>query len=236
MGAGVADAPPPPSSAASPAPGGGDRLESYHGLVRSDIFPLVPADAGGTLLDLGGGIGATALALKRMGRAARAGVVDLVAQDAMPGLDFHFAGDLERSDVLDRAAAAEGPFDTILALDVLEHLVDPWAAVARLHAALKPGGIIVASIPNVRYYTVSVPLLFAGRWELADAGLLDRTHLRWFVRKTAIALMTSSGLRLEQVIDKPGGGRKVRLARALSLGLLNGLTDFQYLIRVRRAD
>jgi 2-polyprenyl-3-methyl-5-hydroxy-6-metoxy-1,4-benzoquinol methylase len=214
---------------------GADRLEQYHGQVRNDVLPSIPASASGTLVDIGGGTGATAVAAKQRGLADRAGVVDLIPFDPVgTGLDFHVSGDLERSDALDRAIAAEGPFDTILALDVLEHLVDPWAMVARLDAALKPGGVLIGSIPNIRHYSVSMPLLFAGKWELQDDGLLDRTHLRFFVRETAIALMTCSGLVLESVDSRVGGTRPIRIARRLSLGLLDRLTDFRYVIRVKK--
>jgi hypothetical protein len=98
---------------------------------------------------------------------------------------------------------------------------------------LAPEGVIVASIPNIRYFTATFPLFFHGRWDLEDSGIRDRTHLRWFVRETAIALMTSSGLVLEKVVEHPGGGGKVRLFRALTLGLFNEFTNLQYLIRVR---
>jgi 2-polyprenyl-3-methyl-5-hydroxy-6-metoxy-1,4-benzoquinol methylase len=208
---------------------------SYHGLVRTDIIPLVPK-AGGTLLDVGGGIGATAARLKALGHADRVGVVDLVPPADGADRDFSYNGNLEDPALLDRIAAEQGPFTTILCLDVLEHLVDPWQIVARLHAALAPGGVIVASVPNVRHYSALLPLLLRGRWTLTDAGILDRTHLRFFVRESAIALMTSSGLVLEEVRGRASGGGKVRLFRGMTLGLLNSFTDLQYLIRVRRAD
>ena len=205
----------------------------YHALVRTDVFPLVP-HIGGTLLDLGGGIGATAAALKAAGHVERAGVVDLVSQDPSKlGLDFHYTGDLERSDILDQTAKAHGPFSVVLCLDILEHLVDPWRVVKQLHATLAPGGVIVASIPNMRYYKASFPLFFLGRWNLEERGIRDRTHLRWFVKDSAVSLMTSSGLVLEEVFGKPSGGRKIKLVRAATLNIFNEFTNLQYLVRVR---
>jgi len=210
--------------------------DEYHALIRSDIFPLVPK-IGGTLLDVGGGIGATAAAIKNSGHVERAGVIDLVSQDADAlGLDFHYSGNLEQSDILEQVIKKEGPFSVILCLDVLEHLSDPWDVIERLHAGLAPNGVIVASIPNIRHYKASFPLFFKGRWDLEDRGIRDRTHLRWFVRDTAISLMTSSGLELEDVVDKPGGGRKIKLIRSLTFGLFNSFTNLQYLIRVRNTD
>lgn len=205
--------------------------EAYHDLVRSDIFPFVPT--GGTLLDVGGGIGGTAAALRRNGTVARSGVVDLVAPpEGGPELDFAYAGDLTDPALIERIGAEQGPIDTVLALDVLEHLVDPWTLVARLHAILKPGGAIVASIPNVRNYDVILPLLFRNRWELTDAGILDRTHLRWFVRDTAIALMTSSGLKLDRVEPINGQRKWTKAFDGVTLNLFRSFSALQWMVRV----
>lgn len=204
----------------------------YHDHERRDVFASVPP--GRRLLDLGGGYGRTAAALKALGRCEVAGVLDLMPPDSPGTLDFAIPGNIADPAVLDRLAAAWGPFDTILCLDILEHLVDPWACVAQLDTMLAPGGTIVASIPNIRYYGVSLPLLLRGRWRYVDAGLLDRTHLRFFVRETAIELMTSSGLVLEEVRRTGGFRRLNRAIDALSLGLLGNLTCEQYIIRVRK--
>ncbi|MEM1164609.1 MAG: methyltransferase domain-containing protein [Pseudomonadota bacterium] len=213
-----------------------DRMRAdYHGLVRQDVLPLMPT-GGGRLLDLGGGVGATAAWLKAQGRCKVAGVIDQVADAPAAGLDFAEAGDLEDLRFLRRVVDKHGPFETVLCLDVLEHLRDPWTVVRTLHRGLVPGGRIIASIPNVRNFKALLPLLLLNRWTLTDAGVLDRTHLRFFVRSTALDLMTHSGLELEDVRAKPSGGRSVRMFRALTLGLMNSFTDLQYLIRVRAPD
>ena len=206
--------------------------DTYHRHVRKEIFPYVPR--GGVLLDVGGGIGATAAALRRDGVVERAGVVDLVAPATGHGLDFAFAGDLTDPALIERIAREEGPFDTILCLDVFEHLVDPWTLVGRLHRALKPGGMLVASIPNIRHYSALMPLLLRNKWELTDAGILDRTHLRFFVRDTAVSLMTSSGLELDKVAMIGGARKLTRLIDTVSLGRLRSFTALQYMVRARR--
>jgi 2-polyprenyl-3-methyl-5-hydroxy-6-metoxy-1,4-benzoquinol methylase len=206
----------------------------YHGLVRDDVTPFVPK-SGGTLLDVGGGIGGTARYLKDHGHADRVGVIDMVTTEGSDLADFRFRGDVEDEAFVAHVLAAEGPFNTVLCLDVLEHLVDPWRVVAQLHQSLAPGGVIVASIPNVRNYRALVPLVFKNQWQLRDSGILDRTHLRFFVRSTAIELMTASGLQLESVNPAPSGGRKVALFRRLTFGLLNSFTDGQYIVCVRRS-
>lgn len=215
------------------APGFADM---YYGMVRSDVVPHIPK-CGGTLIDIGGGYGAMAGFLKAKGFVDRAGVIDRVepAQDEF-GLDFRYVGDLEDAALVEQMLTKEGPASLILCLDVLEHLVDPWQMVRRLHQGLAPGGVIVASIPNVRNYSALLPLLFRNRWTLADGGILDRTHLRFFVRSSAVELMTGSGLVLEHVSGSPNSRRLVKWFRRLTFGLFNSFTDTQYVIRVRRSD
>ena len=210
--------------------------EHYHDNVRSDVIPYVPK-SGGTLVDFGGGIGATAARLKLLGHADRVGVVDIVQpHDGSQLVDFAHRGDLGDDRFVSGVIAHEGPFNAILCLDILEHLVDPWRLVRQLHAGLASGGVIVASIPNVRNFRVSFPLVFMNRWTLRDSGILDRTHLRFFVRSTAIELMTHSGLELDMIAASPDTRRAVTLFRMLTFGLFNTFTDRQYIIRVRRAD
>lgn len=211
--------------------------DAYHGgTPRRDVFPLIPPGAS-NVLDLGGGMGATAAAVKAELGAKRAGVVDLVVPDdaLSVGCDFAHRADLEDIEGLKRLVQMEGPFDLILCLDILEHLRDPWITVAVLHQALGPGGAIVASLPNIRHKSVVLPLLFGGHWAYKEAGILDRTHLRFFVKETAIALMTGSGLQLEEISSrgiKPGKNSDWYVKA--SFGLLRPFFEEQYLIRVGR--
>ena len=75
-------------------------------------------------------------------------------------------------------------FDCISFIDVLEHMVNPVGALLAAHSHLVDGGYVVASIPNVRHASIIVPLVLKGRWDYQVAGLLDRTHLRWFTKAT----------------------------------------------------
>jgi 2-polyprenyl-3-methyl-5-hydroxy-6-metoxy-1,4-benzoquinol methylase len=213
-------------------------IGGYNDQVRHDVVPSVPK-ATGTLLDVGGGTGATAAHLKRLGHATRVGTVDLARSESVdPDLDFQFFGNLDDEQFVERLIAEEGPFQTILCLDVLEHLVDPWLLVAQLHAGLSQGGVIVASLPNVRHYRVSGGLLFRNRWSLQDAGILDRTHLRFFVKDTMIELLTHSGLTLEEITAPLPERRQrlVKLFRQLTRGRLDSLISVRYIVRVRRTD
>lgn len=207
--------------------------EEYHNNVRSDVFDIVPKPAG-RVLDLGGGIGATGAALKTTHDATHVVLVDLVADEASDGVDQAISGNLEDPSFIQNVLHQHGPFDTVLCLDVLEHLRDPWMVIRELHSGLSTNGVIIASIPNVNHHQLLFPLLFRGDFELKDTGLLDRTHIRWFTEQSAIEMMTGTGLKLETVSGVIG--RKNRLLSILTFGLSNRFTILQYRIRVRRSD
>ena len=209
-----------------------DVRQGYHDRVRTEVLDLVPAGTS-SVLDIGGGIGSSVAYLKTVGKADRAVVVDLVAADSLPEVDASYAGNLEQPALLDQVATEQGTFDAILFLDVLEHLSDPWTVVKRCHEMLNPGGVLIASIPNMRHYSLVLPLVFKGRFDLADAGIRDRTHLRWFPRHAAIDLMTSSGLALDHVEGKYYGKRN-KLRDALTLGMMKNFIYLQYFIRVKK--
>jgi len=86
-------------------------------------------------------------------------------------------------------------FDVILALDVLEHLQDPVHVLTKAVKHLNSTGIVVVSVPNITHGAIRLSLL-QGRFEYADTGLLDRTHLRFFDRRGAERLMIDAGLAI----------------------------------------
>lgn len=88
-------------------------------------------------------------------------------------------------------------FDAILLIDVLEHVVDPVEALRRLFPFLREGGRIVVAIPNVAHWSVRLRLL-TGRFDYEDTGILDRTHLRFYTRATARAMLEEAGLEIRE--------------------------------------
>jgi 2-polyprenyl-3-methyl-5-hydroxy-6-metoxy-1,4-benzoquinol methylase len=210
-----------------------DVRETYHDLVRRDVFPLLPENVG-EVLDFGGGVGATSGALRKSGQASRATLFDQVADNALAYIDTVEALDLDDSEAVASALARTGPFDTILALDILEHLVDPWATVRLLDQALRPGGALIFSVPNVNNLSVVVPLVLRGRFEYENAGVLDRTHLRWFTRQSAIELATCLGMKLEAT-SANFSGRRNRYANLAILRLFERFFAVQFKMRVRKA-
>jgi len=126
------------------------------------------------------------------------------------------------------------PFDCIVFADVLEHLRDPWGTMARYLQRLKPGGYVVASIPNVRNIALLYNLIIRGRWHYEDSGLLDRTHLRFFTRREIMELFAAAGMDVELVSEnRERLSWKRRILAAPLLALIPDMGVCQYLIRAR---
>ena len=88
----------------------------------------------------------------------------------------------------------EQTFDCIIFGDVLEHLKDPWAVLARHVTLLNPGGLILLCMPNAEHWSFAAQLLRGG-WHYDRSGLFDRTHLRWFTAQTTHEAIAGAGLR-----------------------------------------
>lgn len=85
--------------------------------------------------------------------------------------------------------------------DTLEHMKDPWAVLKRVRGVMKPGDMVVACIPNAQHWSVQVRLAL-GEFVYEDSGLLDRTHLRWFTRKTISRMFTEAGFDIEVMLPR----------------------------------
>ena len=124
-----------------------------------------------------------------------------------------------------------GPFDAIVYGDVLEHLSDPGAVLRALDQTLAPRGTVIVSVPNVAHLWVRLSLL-AGRFDYADRGILDRTHLRFFTRRTLRELLGAAGLTVVELAVTPvplplvvpprWHGRWLPRVHALSAGAARG--------------
>lgn len=210
------------------------KTEDYFSHARREILPLLPHRAP-RALEVGCGSGHTLSLLKQQGLCDWVCGIEIsptAAEQASKRLDQVIQGNIEAMEL----PIEPGSIDLLLCLDVLEHLVDPWETLRRLAALLRPNGVLVASIPNVRYYRVLLPLMLGGRWDYQDSGILDRTHLRFFTRATAIELVESAGFSIERVSATNAHTRnwKYRLLDALTLSRVRPYFEFQYLVRADR--
>lgn len=140
-------------------------------------------------------------------------------------------------------------FDTILLLDVLEHMSDPFGFLQQVERLLSPSGRIVISVPNVAHWSVRFSLFFLGRFEYRSRGILDRTHLQFFSRRRFKEMCASLkscsvealGASIEPVeLVLPAWASKNPLfagfsrLRAAFARLVPGLMAYQHLAVLRR--
>jgi SAM-dependent methyltransferase len=118
--------------------------------------------------------------------------------------------------VVDDAAALpfeDGAFDAALAVEVLEHLFAPQQAVAEILRVLRPGGVLVVTVPNVAYWRRRLDLAVLGRWnpfgdDLSVEQPWRDPHIRFFNPSSLRRMLLAAGF--QQVIVKGQGGAVLR--------------------------
>ena len=166
-------------------------LEDLHVYLRS-ITPdertslsvlaqLVPQ--GGRVLDLGCGSGALGQYLLETKGCSVDGVTLSEAEAAHARPHYHrvVVDNLESCDLL--ATFAGQCYDAIVCADVLEHLSRPERVLAACRELLTTEGRLLISVPNTGYVGLVAELL-QGDFRYREEGLLDRTHLRFFTRRS----------------------------------------------------
>ncbi len=172
----------------------------YYGHARTEIESVLPV-AIKNILEIGCGSGATMRWLHTKRNIEFCAGIELfpaAGEQAREVFNTVTIGPVD--DILKCPLAHR--FDVVMALDVLEHLPDPQSTLKLLVGLMQPGGVFIASLPNVGHYSVSWPLFFHGKWDYENEGHLDRTHLRFFSKKTALALFAEAGLKTEILIAK----------------------------------
>lgn len=86
------------------------------------------------------------------------------------------------------------PYDVVILADVLPRLADPEAVLTLLARHLADDGVVIATVPNVKHWSVLLPLLLEDRWELQDSGPLQRANLRHFTMTEVAGLFRRVGL------------------------------------------
>lgn len=162
--------------------------QTYYPGVRPDLIPYLKVQ-GASVLDVGCGAGGLASLLRERGARRIVGIeVSELADEALQVCDAVHQGRVE--DVLQNI---DETFDFIVVADVLEHLVDPWSCLRQIRTHVNQGGSLLVSIPNVSHLSVLRQLILRRDWRFEDAGVFDRTHLRWFGRETLRQLLVQAG-------------------------------------------
>ena len=213
---------------------------AYFANVRMDIISMVPLDPKQKILEIGAGTGNTLVYIKEKNIAAEVMGVELInipdSNQQNPAIDRFQLANIETENI----KASENYFDAIICADVLEHLADPWAAVDKITRHLKPNGMLIVSMPNIREIKTISKIVFKADFKYeVSGGIMDKTHLRFFCKKNIRQLLTTAELTpvyctpnfmLKVVAD----GRKRRIINLLTLGLIKDLLTVQYIFIAKK--
>jgi 2-polyprenyl-3-methyl-5-hydroxy-6-metoxy-1,4-benzoquinol methylase len=200
--------------------------EQYFGWPRGEMVQFIPPNAK-RILDVGCGEGIFGHSLKQTFEAEVWGseLVPAIAEMATHRLDRVVSGDIMQK--LDELP--DNYFDCITFNDVIEHLADPYAMLTAMKRKLSSNGVAVCSIPNVRNFRNLFELVIRGEWQYVEAGILDKTHLRFFTKKSIYETFRSLGydvLRLEGI--NATRSLRVNLFNVLTLGFFNDTRFLQF--------
>ncbi len=152
------------------------------------------------VLDVGCGFATTSEHIQKRGNR----VTGIESSEEAAARASHRIDTVIHADLLDHGAISPGKqFDVIIFADVLEHLPWPLPVLQRYLQLLRENGTVIVSLPNVGLWSVRLSLM-AGRFDYADTGVLDRTHLRFFTRRTARKLLGDAGLAPILTTYNPG--------------------------------
>jgi 2-polyprenyl-3-methyl-5-hydroxy-6-metoxy-1,4-benzoquinol methylase len=207
-------------------------VKEYYQHHRTNISKFIQ-QGDNYILDVGCAAGNFGVFLKSNGYANQVVGIEInqeAANEASNKLNSVFCADLNCITVNELLPELNNNklFDYIVCADVLEHLIDPWQVLSDLTKYLEPNGKIIASIPNVRHWTVWLPLLLKGNWDYQDAGIMDKTHLRFFTKNTMLELFQSANLNVSEIEPLIGG--KWKLVDKYSLGLLRDFVAVQWVL------
>ena len=174
-----------------------DKPAAYFGTPRYDLIAML-SGSGLRVLEIGCGAGATGAALLQTGKAAWVSGCEMLSEQAEMAaavLNEVVVGDIGEMTL----PWPPESFDCIIAGDVLEHLVDPWQVLTRIRRLLRQDGLLLVSLPNVRNWHVVYQLLIKDEWRYQVMGVMDKTHLRFFTRRSAERMLADCGYELLDV-------------------------------------
>ena len=169
--------------------------EGYYKNVRPEMLRYIPSSAK-TILEIGCGSGNFSAQLVKEG-VETWGVepFEKSANEASQKLTKVLIGTLD--DTL--KDLPDNYFDVIVMNDVIEHLLEPWDDIVNLKSKLKKEGVLVTSIPNVRYSKNLFKMIFKRDWKYTDDLILDRTHYRFFTKKSIQRMYKDCGYNIQTI-------------------------------------
>lgn len=196
----------------------------YYAHARTELLPYIPTNIK-SALDVGCGGGAFGALLKQQTNCEVWGIepnktaADFAATNLDKAINGLFTKDMPE---------LEGKkFDAIFFNDVLEHLTSPDETLSDCYNLLNNHGYIIASIPNIRWYPVILSLLRYKDFKYENAGVMDKTHLRFFTQKSMVRLFNDAGYKVLK-IEGINKSKKFLFLNILNALLFNTQEDMKY--------
>lgn len=208
---------------------------SYYSNTRQEMLPFIPSSAK-KILEIGCGKGHFSEQLIRKNTEIW-GVEPDSASAEIAAKTLYKVINGKIDDALNQLP--DNYFDVIILNDVLEHLLFPWDDLKQLKSKLSNNGVIVASIPNVRYIKNLYHVLINKNWEYTGEGILDTTHFRFFTKKSIANLFNKSGYTIEKMkgINKTKSTKYKLFALLINILFFFNHSDtlyLQYAVRAKK--
>ena len=208
----------------------------YSDVVREDILRMVPAD-GLVIGSIGCGTGATEALLVKNRRTVHG--VDVSPEAIRVARERLSSARVIDKD--DRTPFAPNSLDGLILADVLEHIPAAWDALRSFAQAVRIGGWIVISVPNMLYLEGLHEMLWRRDWPEKSVGIFDATHVQFMTMRRIKRWCLNSGLTIERSFDRydPNGPRRYRASRLLDIltcRILHEFCTYQIQLRCRRTS
>lgn len=167
-----------------------NKPDSYYSKMRFEMIKYLPDDSL-RILEIGCGNGCFGEFLKKENNREVWGIelMPEEGKEAEKVLDRVFIGKCE--DFINELP--DNYFDAIYCNDVLEHLFDPYSLLKDVKSKLSNKGVIISSIPNIRYHNQFKMFLFSKNWKYQDHGIMDFTHMRFFTGRSIRKMYEDAG-------------------------------------------
>lgn len=212
---------------------------TYSSFIRYELLQLLDqhdSSAPLRVLEIGCACGATLLEIKNRFPQAELYGIELNPHSSAIAETFAKVQAMNAEEPL---SYPQDFFDYIILADVLEHLYDPWKVLANLRNYLKVGGYVLSSIPNLMHVS-ALRSLINGQFTYTDAGLLDRTHIRFFTLYEIERMFVNCGFinRLYSSTQMPiSENDQIWIASLMKLSIHTEPTQFnvyQYLVKAEK--